>query len=416
MDWVVAATMGLQWILWINGAAGAGKSAIARSIVDLCLKQRIVIARFFFFRTDSTRNNTKPVVATLAYQLIKSIPALDSIISPIIQSDPLIFNDSLETQLEVLIFEPLRQLHKQSPIEKPIVFLLDGVDECDGHVNQANVVDTIATFVAEKAVPLIVIFSSRTELQLQMAFNSPRVDSILRRLPLDTDYRASEDIRLFLDDSFTKIKTTHPFKSSMVPEWPAPSLVQEIVDKSSNQFIYASVVIKFISSPRLHPVQQLEIIRGLRPAGSLTPFAQLDALYCHIFSQVHDSSHVTAILAAAILSVTPFKPHICDLLDISADDIAVALADLTSVVSDTRKEISFLHASLPDFLLDQSRAQQYYIDKGVWCEQFAVTYLSKGVMLCLTDILVKPDALLNCARRFFFGPPRSALHMNTLPI
>ncbi|KJA20306.1 hypothetical protein HYPSUDRAFT_815991 [Hypholoma sublateritium FD-334 SS-4] len=381
MDWVLLATTGIQWILWINGAAGAGKSAIARSVVALCLKQRIVIARFFFFRTDSTRNNTKPVVATLAYQLIKSIPALDSIISPIIQSDPLIFHESLETQLEVLIFEPLRQLHKESPIEKPIVFLLDGVDECDGHVNQANVIDTIAKFVAEKAVPLIVVFSSRTELQLQMAFNSPRVDSILRRLPLDTDYRAGEDIRLFLDDSFAKIKTTHPFKSSMVPEWPAPSLVQEIVDKSSNQFIYASVVVKFISSPRLHPVQQLDIVCGLRPAGELTPFAQLDALYRHIFSEVHDITHVTAILAVVILSKFLYRGHICAMLDIADNDITVALADLTSVVSDAGVQISFLHASLPDFLLDQSRAQQYYIDKGVWCERFAVKCLSEGMYI-----------------------------------
>ncbi|KJA20299.1 hypothetical protein HYPSUDRAFT_102979, partial [Hypholoma sublateritium FD-334 SS-4] len=245
MDWVLITTMGLQWILWINGAAGAGKSAIARSLVDLCLEQQIIIARFFFFRTDPTRNNMKPVVATLAYQLIKSIPALDSIISPIIQSDPLIFNESLEKQFELLIFDPLRQLHKESPIEKAIVFLLDGVDECSGENNQVNVIRTIAQFVAEKAIPLIVIFSSRAESQLKMAFNSPRIDSILGRLPLDTDYRAADDIRLFLDDSFTKIKTTHPFKSSIDFEWPAPSLVQEIVDKSSKQFIYSSVVVNF---------------------------------------------------------------------------------------------------------------------------------------------------------------------------
>ncbi|KJA20301.1 hypothetical protein HYPSUDRAFT_203812 [Hypholoma sublateritium FD-334 SS-4] len=186
MDWVLVATMGLQWILWINGAAGAGKSAIARSLVDLCVKQQIVIARFFFFRMDPTCNNTKPVVATLAYQLIKSIPALDSIISPIMQSNPLIFNESLETQFELLIFKPLRQLHNESPIEKAIVFLVDGVDECSGENNQVNVIRTISQFVAKKAIPLIVIFSSRAESQLQLPFNSPTVDSILRRLPLDT--------------------------------------------------------------------------------------------------------------------------------------------------------------------------------------------------------------------------------------
>ncbi len=216
-------------------------------------------------------NNIKPVIATLAYQLIQSIPALDVIITPKIRSNPLIFLDSFETQFRILIFESLQQLYSEYSLEKPIVLLADGVDECSGGENQVNFIHTIAQFVAQKSVPLIVIFASRTESQLKMAFDEPTVDGILRRLPLDTDYRADDDIRLFLNDSFAKIKRTHPFRSSIKPEWPTPSLLQEIVNKSSNQFIYASVVIKFLSSPRLHPVRQLEIVRGLWPIGKLTP-------------------------------------------------------------------------------------------------------------------------------------------------
>ena len=38
MNWITIQTaMRVQWILWLNGAAGAGKSAIGRSIVALCL-------------------------------------------------------------------------------------------------------------------------------------------------------------------------------------------------------------------------------------------------------------------------------------------------------------------------------------------------------------------------------------------
>lgn len=56
-------------------------------------------------------------------------------------------------------------------------------------------------------------------------FQLPKIKDILRRVPLDTDYRVSDDIRLFLDDSFTEIKTTHMFKSSIPPTWRTPSLV-----------------------------------------------------------------------------------------------------------------------------------------------------------------------------------------------
>ncbi len=44
-------------IMWLNGAAGAGKSAIGRSIVERCISLGIPITRLFFFRTDPTRNN-----------------------------------------------------------------------------------------------------------------------------------------------------------------------------------------------------------------------------------------------------------------------------------------------------------------------------------------------------------------------
>ncbi|KJA19409.1 hypothetical protein HYPSUDRAFT_143853, partial [Hypholoma sublateritium FD-334 SS-4] len=147
MDWILPTVMRIQWMLWLNGAAGAGKSAIARSIVTLCLAQKIPIARFFFFRTDSTRNTIESVVATLVHQLIHQIPDLLSIIVPKIESDPLIFTKSLETQLQYLVFEPLRQLHRECPLNSAVVLLFDGVDECTGDQNQTDLVCLIADFL-----------------------------------------------------------------------------------------------------------------------------------------------------------------------------------------------------------------------------------------------------------------------------
>ena len=366
MTWVVVATTGLQWILWLNGAAGAGKSAIARSVVELCLKQHLVVGRFFFFRTDRSRNTIKSLVATLAYQLITFIPDLGDIIYQTIRSDPLVFDQSLEYQFAALIFAPLRKLHKETPFKQAIVLLVDGVDECIVQKDQVDLIHTLSEFIAEKSVPLIVIFSSRAETQIQMAFNAERVDNTLRRVPLDDNYKADDDIRLFLCDSFETMKKTHPFKASIDADWPAPSHVQEIVDKSSGQFIYASVVMKFLSTSRLHPVQQLEIVRGLRSAGRLMPFAQLDALYRHIFSQVLDIERTMSVLAVAIFTEFPLLSHVEDMLRVSSDDVHVALADLTSVVTCSWGRIKFLHASLPDFLLDRMRAREYFMDRAVW--------------------------------------------------
>ncbi|KJA20371.1 hypothetical protein HYPSUDRAFT_43268 [Hypholoma sublateritium FD-334 SS-4] len=364
MGWILQTVTRIQWMLWLNGAAGAGKSAIARSIVALCLAQNIPIARFFFFRTDSTRNTIRPVVATLVHQLIRQIPDLLAIVIPRIHSDPLIFTKSLETQLQYLIFEPLRQLHCDSSLRSIVVLLFDGVDECDDYKNQTDLIFLISYFIRKRDLPIIAFFGSRIENQLKQIFQTPEVSPNTHQLTLDDHYLPDADIHLFLNNTFLRIKTTHPFKYHLDANWPDPAHVQGIVRKSSGQFIYASVVINFVSSPRRNPVHQLEIIRGLRPTGNLTPFAQLDALYRHIFSRVEDIDRTLLILACALFSNYRLTTFFA--LD-SIYDIPVLLVDLSSVLVYEDDTIRFFHASLPDFLLDKTRSQDYFIDKRIWC-------------------------------------------------
>ncbi len=364
MSWITLTVTRIHWVLWLNGAAGAGKSAIARTIVDLCIERNIPIARFFFFRTDSARNNIKPLVATLIHQLLQSIPDLEAIIIPQIQLDPLIFTKSLKTQFEVLIFGPLRELKCILTHLPMLVFLFDGVDECSNTDDQVLLIRIVADFVTSNSFPAIVLFASRNEPQITMPFRSTALSKITQYLPLDNNYFADNDIHLFLTDSFNEIKRTHQFAFMLSDNWPEPSGIQEIVRKSSGQFIYASVVLKFCAMPHNHPENQLKIIHGLRPHGSLTPFAQLDALYQHIFLQVQNYELVSLILAWCILTGEIFKSltSCSTLLGIEIAEIYTALSPLQSVLDfTTRNDIQFLHASLQDFLLDKNRSQGYYI-------------------------------------------------------
>lgn len=352
---------------------------------SVCLAQNIPIARFFFFRTDSTRNILKPVVATLVHQLMNSIPELRPIIIQEIQTDPLIFTKSFKTQFQILIFGPLLQLQSESLTpSKTVVLLFDGVDECDKDDEQSKVIRVVTNFVRKHSFPMIAFFGSRAENHLCIEFRSPALSDNLLQLPLDTDYRADEDIRRFLLDSFTKIKATHPFGHDLRDsDWPAPEGLDDLVRKASGQFIYASVVLKFISTANQDPAQLLEIVRGLRPSGRLTPFAQLDALYRHIFSKVADI-HVTSLVlawkmftvGASGASAYPYTQEVCGAM--SQTEIKVALAALISVISFTDyNKMHFLHASLPDFLQDQKRSQVYYIDRATWSAQLSILTLRR---------------------------------------
>ena len=112
------------WIIWLNGAAGAGKSAIAQSIAELCIAHGILVASFFFNRSDPNRNNISRIVATLSYQLTVLLPKIKDIIVDVIESDPLIFEQSFDSQLEKLIITPLRaspppNVQRKNPLVAP---------------------------------------------------------------------------------------------------------------------------------------------------------------------------------------------------------------------------------------------------------------------------------------------------------
>ncbi len=102
-DWIIGNIPQETWIAWLNGAAGAGKSAICQSIAEQCIQRGILVASFFFFRTDITRNTINPLVATLAYQIIQLLPQTKDHIVHAIESNPLIFEQTFEAQFDVLI-------------------------------------------------------------------------------------------------------------------------------------------------------------------------------------------------------------------------------------------------------------------------------------------------------------------------
>jgi hypothetical protein len=112
MDWIAG-----LWeadreavILWFYGPAGAGKSAIARKIAELCNLEKLLLASFFFSRSDPARSNATPLIATIAYQIAINFPETRGKMAATIERDPLVLTRSLESQAAALVVEPLRGL------------------------------------------------------------------------------------------------------------------------------------------------------------------------------------------------------------------------------------------------------------------------------------------------------------------
>jgi len=361
-------------ILWLYGAAGAGKSAIAHTLAEICETCGWLVASFFFWKTAGERNNANRFVATIAHQLTLTIPASRDLIAAAVDYNSFIFEQSVDVQLSKLIIDPLEQLVSAGIIFdiSPLVIIIDGLDECQGRDVQSGIVKSLVAAFRHSSLRIRILIASRPEVHLQSTFNPTSMQPHLSRLALSDQYSPQEDIYRFLEDSFDKIRCEHPLASYIPSSWPSTDVLRELTRKSSGQFIFASTTIKYIGGdPRQLPHHRLDIIRSLRsPKGENDmPYAELNSLYHHVLCNVDDIIAVKQVLGVLII-VNPkiywegmYTPEeVDDFLFWERGETKACLSQLASVIEcGADGEISILHASLSDFLLDPSRSHQLYL-------------------------------------------------------
>jgi hypothetical protein len=215
-------------------------------------------------------------------------------------------------------------------------------------------------------------------------------ESTIDYVPLDlANYNASHDIQLFLIDKFEELKKTHPLAEhgSFPTSWPGSDTIAKITENASGQFIYASVIMAYIKCSKHSPVERLNIILKLAPKPDRDkPFAILDALYKHIFSSVEDDLVRQIIGFMAIprtkgdglgkyttpLMIYRLLSPVCLL-----DTILLIFEQLRCVLRSSGPDdpIKFWHASISDFLLDEARSEEFFVDIRMVHETLARGYL-----------------------------------------
>jgi len=374
MSWIKGEIDSNALILWLYGAAGAGKSAIAHTLAEMCQSDGLLLATFFFWKTAAERNNIDRFIATIAYQIALAIPALRQLIETAVNIDPMIFKQSVDVQLAKLIMEPIRLLHSTGFDFKdsPYVIIIDGLDECQGKDIQSGLVKSLAAAFRDSPIHIRILIASRPEVYLQSTFNLPSLQPHLSRLALSGEYSAEEDIRKFLEDSFEMIRREHPLAPYIPSSWPSADALRELTKKSSGQFIFASTAVKYTGGdPYELPTRRLDVIRQLQPPRGEEdlPYAELNSLYHHVLSGVRDIEKVKHVLGALVVVPVDLvrvgfytTQSIEDFFFWQPGETRACLSPLESIIGcDGEGRISIFHASLSDFLLDPSRSYQFHL-------------------------------------------------------
>ncbi|KAF9533311.1 hypothetical protein CPB83DRAFT_806319 [Crepidotus variabilis] len=397
-------------IVWLYGAAGAGKSSIAQTIAEMCSKEELLIGSFFFFRTASLRNNAQRLMASLAYQLGQTIPSTLSYIAVCIQKNPAIFESSLEDQLRQLFVQPLREAFENDPKSCPTrgLLVLDGLDECGTPKVQQYILKVLGEGLRTTPIPVVVLVASRPETHISSTFDSPKNLSNITTflIGLNNKYDADADIRLYTNDRLKHVKYSHPFKQYISEDWPTFDDVELIVQKSSGQFIFAATIVRFVESISHKPDKRLRIAldssQRFSSEVSKSPFAALDALYLQIFSAIEDKMIVLAILHH-VLDIWPAASgldvdQITYLFDLAPGDVEMCLSDLASLVKFERRNrhIRVYHASMRDFLLDEKRSQGFYLQQvtlRIFLSKIYLNHILSGRSDLRRDIKIVTECL-----------------------
>ncbi|KAJ6471543.1 hypothetical protein C8R45DRAFT_908394 [Mycena sanguinolenta] len=341
-------------VLWLYGPAGAGKSAIMQTLAGQLKDGGVLGGSFFFKRGHARRGNARTLFTTLAYQLALNVRSLRTPISQIVESNPSIVALSVGVQMRNLILEPCRSNRNRDPI----IILIDGLDECEGHNIQLEILRIIGQSSSQEPCPLRFIIASRPEPHIREVVDAPLYLEV-RRLNVEQSF---EDVHKYLRDEFSRIHREHDTMKSIPLPWPSSEILWGLVQKSSGHFIYASTIIKFIDDKNYRPTERLAAVQDPSSPGSKSAFDPLDQLYMTILVAAPRQSQLIPILCA----IVHFQLAACEidqLLRLLGGETRLILRGLHSVlyVPSVEMVISSHHASFGDFLSNPDRSGNFCV-------------------------------------------------------
>ena len=384
-------------VQWVRGSAGVGKTAIMRTIAEILERRKLLLGDFFFWRTGERCNTAQFFVSTLAYQISLTMPMTRPYIESAVREDPHIFTRTLEAQCRALIIGPITSVIASTAVavDHPRILLIDGLDEClddrkqyPDEQKQIEILRTLHWILTQLPIPCGLLIASRPEHHIQTAFDM-QLNEISSSIMLNDEYDADLDIRIFYLSKFRQIRQHHPMRSYLPStEWPSLQHIDELTCRACGQFIYASTVVKFVSTSKRIPSSQLNIILDGDTCSDSKPFEALDRLYSLIFMAIHseDLPSTLRVLGVLLLGrskgtrshrISPyyFPPAFWDcFLGLPYGEVERLMLGLESILSVRGSEgqfFRFYHASLQDFLFDSSRSGQFFIDKNVIYEDMA---------------------------------------------
>ncbi|KAJ7491540.1 hypothetical protein B0H11DRAFT_2228689 [Mycena galericulata] len=346
-------------IFWLDGMAGTGKSAIARSFCRMLREDKRLGGSFFCLRGNVNLGNLKRILPTLARHLASQdmtykwalLAALDTGIS---------WNANLEIQVEKLLEKPLHSAHGCGP--PTLVLVIDALDELDDEDATKDLLQRLVTVVLRLPIKLFV--TSRPEKHIRPPFETAAdLRRVLRLHDIDENI-VKDDMSLYLTNHLARIRA----ESSPVlpPGWASHLDIEVLTHRSGKLFIYAFTAMKYISE---NPRGRLQTLISIKVDTKAPLTKPLDDIYRRILLDAMDKDRLereeialTKRILATVLTVgQPVSiASLGGLLKEPTWRVRAMLDRLHAVIhvpaDNDEGVVSTFHASFGDFLTTIGRA------------------------------------------------------------
>ena len=194
------------------------------------------------------------------------------------------------------------------------------------------------------------------------------------------------DIMLFFNTCLAEIAKQQSY-SDLMEGWPSTSDVSILCKKAAGLFIYASTVIKFVSSKHHQPAKRLALLVSLPQNTVYEGQTGVDTLYTEVLMQAfHDMDLnnlklgdqevfqcLRSVVGAVLLVFNPLSmKSLSDLLTNfnTLSDISTPLQSFHSLLlipNSIEGPIRPFHKSFPDFLTDPERCKdkRFFVDPSI---------------------------------------------------
>ncbi|KAF2738129.1 hypothetical protein EJ04DRAFT_429802 [Polyplosphaeria fusca] len=364
-------------IFWLNGAAGTGKSTIARTIARTFDDKRQLGASFFFKRGEGERGNAMRFFTTIATHLSLRVLELRPGVKKAIEADPAISEKTLKDQFEKLILQPLLEVaHLPAMV---LLIVIDAMDECERDDDIRVILQLLSRTRGLKPVSLRILVTSRPEHHIRLAFrrmsDGTFEDLILHEVSKATIER---DIRVYFECELTRIRE----ERSLPLDWPGENCILTLVDMAAPLFIFAATVCRFIGEVSGNPRRRLEDILKYETED----VSKLGMTYLPILKSLFTtqdrkektklSREFQEIVGSIVVLESPLSMNsLARLLGKPREDISCRLDSLHSVLSIPNRDdvpIRLLHLSFREFLLDTSNKKSlFWVDERARHEKLA---------------------------------------------